>query len=59
MEEAGKIKREAGIEIEMFIHGSMCMAYSGHCVISNFTQGRDSNRGAALTHVDLNTLLRD
>lgn len=43
--EAGKIKREAGIEIEMFIHGSMCMAYSGHCVISNFTQGRDSNRG--------------
>lgn len=43
--EAGKIKREAGIEIEMFIHGSMCMAYSGNCVISNFTQGRDSNRG--------------
>jgi putative protease len=45
VKEAGKIKREAKIEIEMFIHGSMCMAYSGHCVISNFTQGRDSNRG--------------
>ena len=45
IKEAGKIKREAGIEIEMFIHGSMCMAYSGNCVISNFTQGRDSNRG--------------
>lgn len=45
VKEAGKIKREADIEIEMFIHGSMCMAYSGHCVISNFTQGRDSNRG--------------
>jgi putative protease len=45
VKEAGKIKREAGIEVEMFIHGSMCMAYSGHCVISNFTQGRDSNRG--------------
>ncbi len=43
--DAGKIRREAGIEIEMFIHGSMCMAYSGNCVISNFTQGRDSNRG--------------
>jgi putative protease len=43
--DAGRIKREAGIEIEMFIHGSMCMAYSGNCVISNFTQGRDSNRG--------------
>lgn len=45
IEEAGAIKREAGIEIEMFIHGSMCMAFSGNCVISNFTQGRDSNRG--------------
>jgi putative protease len=45
VKEAGQIKREAGIEVEMFIHGSMCMAYSGHCVISNFTQGRDSNRG--------------
>lgn len=43
--EAGKIKKEAEIEIEMFVHGSMCMAYSGNCVISNFTQGRDSNRG--------------
>lgn len=43
--DAGRIKQEAGIEIEMFIHGSMCMSYSGNCVISNFTQGRDSNRG--------------
>lgn len=45
IEDAGRIRREADIEIEMFIHGSMCMAYSGNCVISNFTQGRDSNRG--------------
>lgn len=43
--EGGRIQREAGIEVEMFVHGAMCMAYSGHCVISNFTQGRDSNRG--------------
>ncbi len=45
VKEAGQIKRESGLEVEMFIHGSMCMAYSGHCVISNYTQGRDSNRG--------------
>lgn len=45
IKEAGLIKREVGIEVELFIHGSMCMAYSGNCVISNFTQGRDSNRG--------------
>ena len=43
--EAKKIKDICDIEIEMFIHGSMCMAYSGNCVISNYTQGRDSNRG--------------
>jgi putative protease len=45
IKDAGKIKKEAAIEVEMFVHGSMCMAYSGNCVISNFTQGRDSNRG--------------
>ncbi|MCB9061588.1 MAG: U32 family peptidase [Halobacteriovoraceae bacterium] len=45
VKEGGKIKRLAGIEVEMFIHGSMCMAYSGNCTISNYTQGRDSNRG--------------
>lgn len=43
--EAAKIKQETGLEVEIFIHGSMCMAYSGNCVISNYTQGRDSNRG--------------
>lgn len=33
-------------EIEAFIHGSMCMAYSGKCLLSNYLTGRDSNRGA-------------
>ena len=42
---ARKIKEQVAIELEMFIHGSMCMAYSGNCIISNYTQGRDSNRG--------------
>jgi len=45
IEEARKIKEKVEIEIEMFVHGSMCMAFSGNCVISNYTQGRDSNRG--------------
>jgi len=43
--EASKIKKETGLEVELFIHGSLCMAYSGNCVISNYTMGRDSNRG--------------
>jgi len=45
LSDAKEIKENTGLEIEMFIHGSMCMAYSGNCVISNYTQGRDSNRG--------------
>jgi putative protease len=45
IKEASEIKKATGLEIEMFVHGSMCMAYSGNCVISNYTQGRDSNRG--------------
>lgn len=43
--DAGALQRRSGVEMELFVHGAMCMAYSGHCVISNFTQGRDSNRG--------------
>jgi putative protease len=44
-QDAVQIKKNSGLEIEVFIHGSQCMAFSGHCVISNYTQGRDSNRG--------------
>lgn len=43
--EASLIKRTINIEVEVFIHGALCMAHSGHCVISNYTEGRDSNRG--------------
>ncbi len=32
-------------ELEAFVHGSMCMAYSGRCLISNYMLGRDSNKG--------------
>ncbi len=37
------------LEIETFIHGAMCISYSGRCLLSNFMAGRDSNRGAC-TH---------
>ncbi|MCT8976916.1 U32 family peptidase [Clostridium sp. CX1] len=40
-----KEKIPESCEIEAFVHGSMCMAYSGRCVISNYMTGRDSNRG--------------
>ncbi len=37
------------IEIESFVHGAMCISYSGRCLLSNFMAGRDANRGAC-TH---------
>ncbi|MDE6750638.1 MAG: U32 family peptidase [Lachnospiraceae bacterium] len=37
------------MEIESFIHGSMCISYSGRCLLSNYFTGRDSNQGAC-TH---------
>ena len=37
------------MEIETFIHGAMCISYSGRCLLSSFMAGRDANRGAC-TH---------
>ena len=37
------------MEIESFIHGAMCISYSGRCLLSNYFTGRDANRGAC-TH---------
>ena len=41
--------REKGpedLEIETFVHGAMCVSYSGRCLLSNYMTGRDSSRGA-------------
>lgn len=37
------------LEIETFIHGAMCISYSGRCLLSNYFTGRDANQGAC-TH---------
>ena len=46
-EEIAHIRKELpeSLELEVFCHGSMCMAYSGRCVISNALANRDANRG--------------
>lgn len=36
------------IELEVFVHGAMCISYSGRCLLSNYLTGRDSNRGACV-----------
>ncbi|MBU5627322.1 U32 family peptidase [Oscillibacter sp. MSJ-2] len=38
-------KTPARLEIEAFVHGAMCVSYSGRCLLSNYMTGRDSNRG--------------
>lgn len=36
------------VEIEAFVHGAMCISYSGRCLLSNYLTGRESNRGACV-----------
>lgn len=36
----------AGLELEAFVHGAMCVSFSGRCLLSNYMTGRDANRGA-------------
>ena len=51
LEEIREIRRHIpeDMEIESFIHGAMCISYSGRCLLSNFFTGRDANQGVC-TH---------
>lgn len=48
LEEIKRIRANipADLELEVFVHGAMCISYSGRCLLSNYMAGRDSNRGA-------------
>lgn len=46
LQEIRKIRdRVANVQLEVFIHGAMCISYSGRCLLSNYLTGRDANRG--------------
>jgi len=45
MKEVAEIRANTDIEIEAFIHGAMCISYSGRCTLSNHMSNRDANRG--------------
>ena len=45
MEEVAEIRRRTDVEIEAFVHGAMCISYSGRCTLSNHMSMRDANRG--------------
>lgn len=51
LEEIKEIRRNIpdDLEIETFVHGAMCISYSGRCLLSSFMAGRDANQGAC-TH---------
>lgn len=40
-----RAKTPAELEIEAFVHGAMCMSFSGRCILSDYMTGRDANRG--------------
>lgn len=44
-EEIKKIRENTTIELEVFVSGALCIAYSGNCYISSFIGGRSGNRG--------------
>ncbi|HEL0016590.1 peptidase U32 family protein [Streptococcus equi] len=45
MAELAEIRKRTEVEIEAFVHGAMCISYSGRCVLSNHMSHRDANRG--------------
>ena len=45
LQDCGRIARAVPVELEIFIHGAVCMAYSGRCLLSSFLTGRSGNLG--------------
>ncbi|AKB31127.1 Protease [Methanosarcina siciliae HI350] len=45
LEEIRKIKEKSDMEIEVFVHGALCISYSGQCLLSSLIGGRSGNRG--------------
>jgi putative protease len=46
LQELKTIREKCDVELEMFVHGAMCISYSGRCLLSAYMTGRDANRGA-------------
>ncbi len=61
LEEIKKIRQSVSpkVEIEVFVHGAMCMAYSGRCLLSNYLTGRDSNHGECVQACRWKYLVRE
>jgi len=45
MDQIKSVKENSDLEVEIFIHGAMCISYSGRCLLSSFMSGRSANKG--------------
>ena len=45
LKEIHAIRRQSNVELEIFVHGALCISYSGRCMLSNYFTGRDANQG--------------
>lgn len=45
-EEIREIRQHTDVDLELFVHGAMCISYSGRCLLSSYFTGRDANRGS-------------
>jgi len=45
LEEIKQVRAATDTELELFVHGALCISYSGRCMLSNYFTGRDANRG--------------
>lgn len=48
LKEIAEIKDKTKMELEVFVHGAMCISHSGRCLLSNYMAGRDANKGACV-----------
>ncbi len=46
LEEIREVRKRVSGELEIFVHGAICISYSGRCMLSNYMTGRDANQGA-------------
>lgn len=59
LEQVKAIQQQAGVEIEVFVHGAMCVSISGRCFLSQFSTCKSANRGACLQPCRRNYVLKD
>ena len=59
LKEIAEIREKTGMEIEVFVHGAMCISYSGRCLLSDYRAGRPSNRGECVQACRWNYEIRE